>query len=701
MVRISKCTGLSDIGFNDIIYDESRGNLIICYANSNIDIYNDARVRNIPDIKRKNISGDKNIYAITLHNDFAYLACGFGIVVLDLKKLEIKDTYIIGPGGSSIKVNRVVIKDDLIYAATPIGLLRAHLNSPALGNFAEWQLQGLSENLPEKECLTIEAGEPGVFAAFGDSIYRYQNNSWQLLYTRSGFKISRLRYQADKLYACYVSDSSSAIITLQNNTIDSLVNSSFSGYPIDIYEDLPNQIIWVADYYNGLFKYKNNAAQRFVPTGPESSNVWQIATYNGNVYVAPGGRDANNNFAYNRDGFFVYNQNQWFTYAGKYIPMLRDTIMDIIAVAHNPQNGKTYFGSFVDGGIIEYTPDEIKIYKQDVLSSNIVFPNYACTGLAMDALGNLWASNPGTNKPLVVRKADGTWKKFSVSAITTTNRPSKMVTDRFNQIWVSLIFQGLYVYNYGADIDNPNDDKSMVLSTAFGNGSLPDMNVNAMAVDKQDQLWIGTNKGIGVIYCPQNIFEPGGCDAQRIIVTGPDGIAGYLLEAEKVTAIAVDGGNRKWVGTENGVWLLSENGTKELLHFTTDNSPLFSNIIIDIAVDDKTGVVYIGTDKGIIAYQSDATEPVLADKCELDISPNPVNHGYDGYIAVRNLPYNCTVKVMDAAGDMVYQGRSNGGTFSWDGRNYLGQKAASGVYYLTAISNDGTYTCRGKLIIFN
>jgi hypothetical protein len=702
MVRISKCSGLSDIGFNDIAYDSMTGNLIICYSNSNIDIYNDAEVINIPDIKRKNISGDKNIYTVTVDGDVAYLACGFGIVVLDLKKLEIKDTYIIGPSGTSVKVNRVVLSNGFIYAATAAGLLRANQNSPALGNFSVWQQQAASVNLPSSACNQVEVGNNTVYAVFGDSIFALSDNTWNLKYSRSSFTVKRIRYQANKLYACYVNDTDSRIITIDNNNnIDSLVNASFGGYPSDVCVDEANAIIWVADFYNGLFKYKNNTAQRFTPSGPASSGVWQLQAYDGNVFVAPGGMDANYNFSYNRDGFFVYSDNQWNSYNGLTIPLLKDTVMDLLAVAHHPKTGKTYFGSYVNGGIVEYTPESIKLFKQEALSSNIVFTNYACTGLAVDESGNLWASNPTTNKPLVVRKPDGTWKKLAVPAITTSNKPARIVADRFNQVWVSLIYQGMYVYNYGADIDNTADDKSKLLTGSIGQGALPDLNVNALVIDKTDKLWIGTDKGIGVIYCPQNIFEQGGCDAQKIIVSGEDGIAGYLMEAEKVKTIAVDGGNRKWVGTENGVWLLSEDGTKELFHFTVDNSPLFSNIIIDIAVDDKTGLVYIGTDKGLLAYQSDATEAVYADKCLLAVSPNPVKHNYDGVITVRDLPYNCTVKVMDAAGDMVYQGRSNGGTFSWDCKTYLGQKASSGVYYITAVSNDGTYSCHGKFIIIN
>ncbi|GDX48160.1 hypothetical protein LBMAG25_09780 [Bacteroidota bacterium] len=699
MVRISKCTGLSDIGFNDIGYDETRNNLIICYSNSNVDIYNDASVYNIPDIKRKNISGDKNIYSVTIDTNVAYLACGFGIVVLDLVKLEIKDTYIIGPAGTSVKVNRVILNDGFIYAATNIGLLRASLNSPALGNFAVWELQAADVNLPAKACDHVESGNGTVYASFGDSIYTHTNNRWNLTYFRSGYSIARLRYQLDKLYACYINDEGGRIITIQDGAIDSIVNPAFNGYPSDVQVDSNNGITWIADFFKGLFKYKDNNAQRFTPSGPASSNIWQMQAYDGKVFLAPGGMDANYNFSYNRDGFFIYSDNQWNNYNGLTIPLLRDTVMDILAVAHQPQTDKTYFGSYVNGGIVEFSEQNISLYKQEALSSNIIFTNYACTGLTVDLSGNLWASNPTTNKPLVVRKPDGTWKKFPVSAISTSNNPTKLVADRFNQIWVSLIYQGMYVYNYGTDLDNTSDDQSKLLNGGFGQGALPDLTVNSLVFDKNDELWIGTDKGIGVIYCPQNIFEQGGCDAQRIIVTGADGIPGYLLEAERVKSIAVDGGNRKWVGTENGVWLLSEDGTKELARFTVDNSPLFSNIIIDIAVDDKTGIVYIGTDKGLLAYQSDATEAVFADKCELAVSPNPVNHGYDGQITVRDLPYNCTVKVMDASGEMVYQGRSNGGTFSWDCKTYLGQKAASGVYYVTAASNDGTYTCNGKFII--
>ncbi len=699
MVRISKCTGLSDIGFSDIAYDTLHNNLIICYSNSNIDIYNDAQVENIPDIKRKNISGDKNIYSVTIDSNVAYLSCGFGIVVLDLRKLEIKDTYIIGPNGSTVKVSRVILSNGYIYAATDVGLLRASMNSPALGNFSEWQLQGASVNLPSSACASVEVGDH-IYAAFGDSLYSLDNNTWSLLYNRTGCHISRLRYQEGKLFVCYVGDAGSRIITIQNGNIDSLVNQAFAGYPSDVCVDKDSHATWVADFYNGLFRVKNNAPQLFSPTGPATSSVWQLQAYDGNVFVAPGGMDANYNFSYNRDGFFVYSNNQWYSYNGNDIPLLRDTVMDLLAVAHNPKTGKTYFGSYVNGGIVEYTPELIKLFKQGALSSNIIFTNYACTGLTVDDKGNLWASNPGTNKPLVVRTADGVWKKFSVGAITTSNKPARLIADRFNQVWVSLIYQGLYVYNYGADLDNITDDKSKLLTGVYGQGFLPDLNVNTLVMDKTDQLWIGTDKGIGVIYCPQNIFEQGGCDAQRIIVTGADGIAGYLMEAEKVKAMAIDGGNRKWIGTENGLWLLSEDGTKELFHFTADNSPLFSNVIIDIAVDDKTGIVYIGTDKGLMAYQSDATEAVYEKKCQLTVSPNPVQHDYKGLITVRDLPYNCTVKVMDAAGDMVYQGSSNGGTFSWDCNTYLGQRASSGVYYITAISNDGNYTCTGKFVIF-
>jgi len=193
-----------------------------------------------------------------------------------------------------------------------------------------------------------------------------------------------------------------------------------------------------------------------------------------------------------------------------------------------------------------------------------------------------------------------------------------------------------------------------------------------------------------------------GCEAQKIIVSGTDSIAGYLLETERVSTVTIDPGNRKWIGTDNGVWLLSENGLEEAQHFTVDNSPLFANTITDIAVDGSTGLVFIGTSKGMLGYQSNAIDARGGEKrCEASVFPNPVKHDYSGPIAIQNVPYNGTVKITDAAGMLVYQTTANGGMAAWNGFDYNGRRASSGVYYVTAVAQDGASTCRAKFVLLH
>ena len=191
----------------------------------------------------------------------------------------------------------------------------------------------------------------------------------------------------------------------------------------------------------------------------------------------------------------------------------------------------------------------------------------------------------------------------------------------------------------------------------------------------------------------------GGCDAQQILVK-QDAYYGYLLATENVTCIKVDGANRKWVGTSSGVFLLSDDGTKQLAHFTTDNSPLFSNAIVDIAIDDASGQVYIGTEKGIQVYRGEATG-AKENNCEAYVFPNPVKANYTGEIAISNLPYNCEVRITDAAGNLVFKTTSLGGQAIWDGTKLDGKRVATGVYYIFSSNADGTSKCVTKLLVIN
>ncbi|MFM7728868.1 MAG: two-component regulator propeller domain-containing protein, partial [Flavobacteriales bacterium] len=257
--------------------------------------------------------------------------------------------------------------------------------------------------------------------------------------------------------------------------------------------------------------------------------------------------------------------------------------------------------------------------------------------------------------------------------------------------------QGLIVFNEN-DRNNLGDDSFRRLNDRTGSGGLPDMYVRCMAKDKDGSIWVGTNKGVAVYYNPGDIFNATGYDAQRVIIE-QDGYAQYLLESEHVTTVATDGANRKWFGTYGGgVFLLSEDGTKQLLNFNQDNSPLPSNNISCITIDDLTGEVFIGTDKGIVSYRSDATqgEATCGDHYAF---PNPVRHDYQGPIAIRGLVDDADVRITDAAGNIVFRTRALGGQAVWNGTDFSGRRAATGIYFVQATNPDGTATCVSKLLM--
>jgi ligand-binding sensor domain-containing protein len=245
---------------------------------------------------------------------------------------------------------------------------------------------------------------------------------------------------------------------------------------------------------------------------------------------------------------------------------------------------------------------------------------------------------------------------------------------------------------------NASGNQVKILNGNGGSGNIPGSNIFSIAEDKEGEVWLGTDEGIAVFYNPSDLFTNSPSDAERILVNF-DGYVQYLLETETVTAIAVDGANRKWMGTDRaGVFLLSADGTEQIYHFTEDNSPLFSNQITSIAINPLTGEVYIGTAKGLIAYKGSATEGVT-EMNDIYAFPNPVPSNYSGTIGIRGLVSNANVKITDIGGTLIYETTAAGGQATWDGKNFSGRKAKSGVYLVFVTNEDGSNTMVTKIMI--
>ena len=218
--------------------------------------------------------------------------------------------------------------------------------------------------------------------------------------------------------------------------------------------------------------------------------------------------------------------------------------------------------------------------------------------------------------------------------------------------------------------------------------------------DRNGSLWIGTTNGPFVVNNHKRLLDLSSTAFTRIKIPRNDGtdLADYLLENENIVAIAVDGANRKWIGTEaNGVYLISEDGLESLHHFTQSNSPLPSDNILSLVTDNNSGIVYMGTDKGLIGYQSDAIEGKES-YSDVYAYPNPVRPDYSGVITITGLMENSLVKITDINNNLIYQANSLGGQICWDGLNVNGNRVATGVYLVYSSIEDGKEGCVTKIL---
>jgi hypothetical protein len=301
----------------------------------------------------------------------------------------------------------------------------------------------------------------------------------------------------------------------------------------------------------------------------------------------------------------------------------------------------------------------------------------------------------------VARSAqDGAWYKFALSAYWP--RPywehgaADVMVDDYNQKWFfSPVGGGVLVYDDKSTISDPSDDEYARLMMGKGQGNLPDNTVNCLVNDKKGTIWIGTANGIGIVNCPDQVTE-GRCEAE-IRVVQYDQFAGYLFAGQNVKTIAVDGANRKWVGTNDGVWLISDDASKVLARFTATNSPLPSNTIQVIRIDPATGDVYIGTDQGLISYRGTATAGGTSNT-NVKVYPNPVPSGYSGTIAINGLVENADVRITDISGQLVYRTKALGGQAIWNGVDYTGRRPQSGVFLIFVSNSTGTETFVGKMV---
>ncbi|GGF17656.1 type IX secretion system anionic LPS delivery protein PorZ [Hymenobacter cavernae] len=707
---LTRRDGLSDVGVSTVAYDSVSQQTLIAYKSGNIDVLGaDGSIRNVTDVLRKQISGNKTINSIYFSGKSAYLSCDFGLLLFDMTKLEVRESYgNIGPSGSSVRVYATTVANGRLFAATSIGIMHGLLTDNLL-DYTRWTINQLGGKGSGDFYKTLATQNNQVYAGVNQSVlfvYKGSSAGWQEVPDTYTNDFRRLRPTRTGLLIA----SDAGVGLLSNAGRYTLLPKSQTPDPRDVLR-AKGGMLFVADYKNGLLLTTDGGQnfESFATNAPANVTAFGLLAdrATNTVDIFTGGFKSSYEQSGNKQGFYEYRDGKWTNYTKENFPDLGQfpNPKDMTHGVRTP-DGTLYVASYGDGLLEWKGPGEFKVYNPT--NSPLRAPekdvkgdiNYTrVTDLTTDADGNVWVVNRheilGRSGVHVFTPSASTWR--SLPYFLGSDNLDRIVLDDYKGVWASAARKG------GTGVVAYDEATQITQAYNASNGGLPSNNVYAIVKDRKGAIWAGLesnlNGGVAVFTDPSQAFVPGSTTGFQVPIVRRGETVGFpALRGETVLCIAVDGGNRKWFGTERGLWLFTEDADEALLHFTTDNSPLPSNRIIDVAVNDKTGDVFVLTDAGLASYRGSATITEGKPSCA-NVFPNPVRTNFTGEVGISGLANNALVKITDITGALVYQTRANGGTITWNLADYKGRKVQSGVYLVLSSDADGNQGCISKIAV--
>lgn len=696
---LDKVDGLSNVGIANLRYHPGTQTLLIAYNNSVLDLLrpND-QVETLSQIANfTNFVGERTIYQMLPDSDSTILlAASYGISQINLNRTEFSFTTFM-----PVEVENIARYRDFIYAATTDGIYRIRVDNPNPQNFGNWDLLGPDEGFPgiyQTHDLTVF--DDKLFLDIDGVVHAWDGQDLQFWHEEDGYDLHYLSAEGAHLllgYRC-AGCSGGRLVYFSTDGQLGLAPDNCFGRPTYAVEDQSGRI-WFGDRFRG-FRVLNNLSdggcEYFDFNSPYSRDIRDLTIHDNQLWLASGGFTQQFSYRFLDHGFSSFIDGQWRTFNRNNEVVMRgerpdnpsDDLYDMLSVAVRPDDGMVFAGSFIEG-LVQYDGEQLTLYNEKNSSLGNATGDSSrtrITGLAFDEDHNLWIANHTAERPVSVFTRDGNWQSFRPSCNVGELYLVAVDLNGFKWFASNSNSVGLIVFDSGA-LDDPTDDRCRVFTR--NNSSLPTNDVTSLTVDLDGDVWVGTGQGIVIFECGSGVFEPI-CQGTLRIFTEEDDFNDYLLANENVQTIAVDGANRKWVGTQNGVFVLSPEGEEELLRFTERNSPLPDDNILAITIDGETGEVFIGTDRGLVSYRSDATEADRLFSPEAEVFPNPVRPEYRGPITIRGLARDARVKITDINGRLVFETEALGGQAVWDGTDYNGRRANSGVYLVFASSNSRT-----------
>jgi ligand-binding sensor domain-containing protein len=713
--KFSSVQGLSGETTSSIHYNTSYQRLFIGYENGLLEVIdNDGSITISSDIVNFNQSGEKSINHMKEFDDKLYLSTPFGVVVYDIKKLEFGDTFFIGNNSSSLAVNQIEVYNGLIYAATDTGVFTADITSDLLIDFNNWNEQFSGRNFSQ-----ISLFDNQLYVAEGTRLYRL--NGGALIEVRNFFQ-NILAIKPSPSHLSVTLKTSAEVLDSSMNSVFRFAKTTEFDFTLNN-SYFENDIVFLASKEFGILNSNSSQVASFTeihPEGPVFNDVFSITAQDNSLWVVYGGYSGTNSPNLNKYGFSQFNGENWIN--TPYDPSLPITDLTHVSIDSNSEN-RVYIGSFGStsqlnslstGGLAVVEDNKITNFYNnlnsplDDIDTREAYVSIRVAGTAFDNQGNLWVTNVGVLSELKKLSQSGQWTSYNLSSLTTNKIAiglNEIIADRNGIKWIGTRSNGVYAFS-----ENGNRMKALVATTNLGN--LPDLNVRSVAVDSNNRVWLGTKSGLVVYSNASGVFDDNTPNANPVVINGnEDGFGERLLGDQTVNSIVIDGAENKWFGTDNGgVIYTNPDGQKTLANFSMQNSPLPSNQIIKIAVDNSSGKVYFATNKGIVAYNSNVAPfgEVLSD---VYAYPNPALKNHETVtIDGRNgthLPKGTNVKILDVAGNLVYESNVvegqelQGGKVVWGKKNLAGNKVASGIYIVLLSNEDASETAVTKIAIVN
>lgn len=683
--------GLSGNEVSSIYYSEGFDTLFIGYENGVIDVLvgDEINVLTVVDILNKPsiTSSRKRINHFVEFNGFIYISTGFGIALYDVERLEFDDSYFIGEGGALLDVSATAILDDFIYAATVDGgLRRALVNESNIIDFNNWS--------------TTREGSYGDIALLGETLFLLANVN--LTISTDGEVFTTIENIPNPPSDIKASDGLVSV-TYRNNVL--------------FYNEQGEEVFFYPEVVEGVDRYSTAIALEdsiYIATNGEGLVLFTATSPEEITLLLPNGPLNNNSFGLAATSGLIWSV--FGQYEDSYVPGIEDRrgaskfkpdegwssiksteffdASDFARVIINPADTSQVYISSFRSGLIEVIDNIPTIIYDENNSTLTTIPTgeenqIRVNGMAFDSSGNLWIGKAKGDDQLHRLSSGGQFTSFDTSSVQNNGNVDELLIAQDGIIYIGTSSSGVIVYN-------PASDTFASISGNENGANLPNDDVRSIALDRNGSLWIGTRTGLRVLFNPARIFEEPLITATAIIIE-EDGLAQELLNGQTITAITIDGANNKWIGTaDSGVFLVSPNGQETLFQFNDDNSPLPSNNIQEIVIDPQSGSVYLGTSRGLVAFDGSQTAPA-EDLENVIIYPNPVRPNFNGNVRIEGLTARTNVKITDLVGNLVYEENTTGGSIEWDTTAFGRHRVASGVYLVLITGPPGEQVQETKI----